>query len=349
MKKLLFALVPLLFTAGYLVSAEINDLEPVDASNTGRFPESMPLSDVNNGARALEGIVSRWDIDTGTRVLAGGSATAFTVAASQTITSYYDGLVIGFTSSTTNTGTQTSLNVDSVAAATVYKTTTSGIIPVAANELPLGAKVVVAYDQDNSRWLVIGGPTASTTGLLQASNNLSDVDSAASARGNLAVAASVITTQGDIIRGSSAADYERLALGSTGEILTSDGTDVAWAATSTVIQEQTFPSSFTSGATTITTAASVTFAHTLAATPTLFQTSLINATPEGAYVANEEVFIPINSHTSTSGYGVTITADATSIYVRYGDQAKVFLTLNKSTGATINLTNASWLFRVRAW
>lgn len=41
--------------------------------------------------------------------------------------------------------------------------------------------------------------------------------------------ASVITTRGDIIRGDSSGADERLAIGAPGEVLTSDGTDAAWA------------------------------------------------------------------------------------------------------------------------
>jgi hypothetical protein len=40
----------------------------------------------------------------------------------------------------------------------------------------------------------------------------------------------VITTRGDIIRGSSTGSRERLGLGSSTEVLTSDGTDIDWAA-----------------------------------------------------------------------------------------------------------------------
>ena len=39
----------LLLTAGILGTAEINDLETVDASNTARFPENMAPSAVNDG------------------------------------------------------------------------------------------------------------------------------------------------------------------------------------------------------------------------------------------------------------------------------------------------------------
>ena len=43
-------------------------------------------------------------------------------------------------------------------------------------------------------------------------------------------ATKVITTRGDIIRGSSTGARERLGLGSSTEVLTSDGTDIDWAA-----------------------------------------------------------------------------------------------------------------------
>jgi hypothetical protein len=39
----------------------------------------------------------------------------------------------------------------------------------------------------------------------------------------------VITTRGDVVRGNSSGVIERLALGSNGQVLTSDGTDAAWA------------------------------------------------------------------------------------------------------------------------
>lgn len=40
--------------------------------------------------------------------------------------------------------------------------------------------------------------------------------------------ADVITTRGDIVRGSSTGVAERLAIGTSGQVLTSDGTDVSW-------------------------------------------------------------------------------------------------------------------------
>lgn len=42
--------------------------------------------------------------------------------------------------------------------------------------------------------------------------------------------ADVITTRGDLVRGSSGAVAERLAVGSANEVVTSDGTDASWGA-----------------------------------------------------------------------------------------------------------------------
>lgn len=69
---------------------------------------------------------------------------------------------------------------------------------------------------------------AVTDGALLPANNLDDVNSAATARTNLDVQEDVVTTRGDIVRGSSGAIAERLALGATKSILRSDGADVAW-------------------------------------------------------------------------------------------------------------------------
>ena len=58
MKKFLITLIIGLFACGAW-AAEINDLNIVDDSNVARFPENQAPSTVNDGARALEGIVAR--------------------------------------------------------------------------------------------------------------------------------------------------------------------------------------------------------------------------------------------------------------------------------------------------
>lgn len=124
--------------------AEINSLSVTDASNTARFPENQNPSTVNDGARSLEGIIARWHKDTNASVDAGGTGDAITVAANQTLTAYYDGLVIAFNATAANT-TATTLNVDSVGAKKVFKNFNSELV---ANDIKSGQKVICIYDSD---------------------------------------------------------------------------------------------------------------------------------------------------------------------------------------------------------
>ena len=125
--------------------AEINSLNVVDADNTARFPENQLPSTVNNGARALEGIIARWDKDTNASLSAGGSANAITISANQTLSAYYDGLVIAFEAGATNTGAVT-INVDSVGVKSLKKNVTEAI---SAGEIISGQKVIAIYDGTN--------------------------------------------------------------------------------------------------------------------------------------------------------------------------------------------------------
>jgi len=95
--------------------AEINDLEIVDASNIGRFPENQAPSTVNDGARALEGIIARWHLDTNGALAAGGTADVITLAANQTLTALTTGANFTFVASGNNTGAVT-VNVDAIGA-----------------------------------------------------------------------------------------------------------------------------------------------------------------------------------------------------------------------------------------
>jgi hypothetical protein len=125
--------------------AEINSLNVVDASNTARFPENQLPSTVNNGARALEGIIARWDKDTNGSITPGGTADVITIAANQTLSAYYDGLVIAFEAAGTNTGAVT-VNVDALGAKSIVKPDGSAM---AAGDIVSGSKVIIIYDGTN--------------------------------------------------------------------------------------------------------------------------------------------------------------------------------------------------------
>lgn len=189
--------------------AEINDLSVTDGSNTARFPENMVLNAVNDGARALEGIIARGLKDTVDGIITtGGSSTAYTAAANRTLSAYYDGLQLTVEFHTASGATPT-LNVDSVGAQSlVWPDGTA----VGATEIPANLFAKVIYDETNTNWVVL-----TTTGLELTSSDIGST-----------VQAEVITTRGDIIRGDSSGDAERLAIGAAGTALCSDGTDAAW-------------------------------------------------------------------------------------------------------------------------
>ena len=101
--------------------AEIHDLSVTDASNTGRFPEGQAPSTVNDGARALEGMVARFyfDFAGGPAATLSGSTIQFTAnRASLTLTgttsNYIANLMIGFVmGANPNTG-PVALNINSI-------------------------------------------------------------------------------------------------------------------------------------------------------------------------------------------------------------------------------------------
>lgn len=127
------------------IAAEINDLNITDASNTARFPENMAPSAVNDGARALEGLIARWDKDTNGSKVTTGSANAYVFAANQTLTAYYDGLDLTFDANFTNTGAAT-INVDALGAKSIVKNFNEAL---GAGDITAGQKVRIVYDGTN--------------------------------------------------------------------------------------------------------------------------------------------------------------------------------------------------------
>ena len=128
--------------------AEINDLNITDASNTARFPESMAPSAINNGARALEGMVARWHENINTSISTTGSGNAYVLDAKGTQT-LFDGLVIGFDANHANTGAST-LNVDSTGVKNILK---HNDVALASGDIEANQKVIVIYD--GTSWQMI--------------------------------------------------------------------------------------------------------------------------------------------------------------------------------------------------
>ena len=68
----------------FAVDPNCNDLDVTDNSNVGRFPEGMTFANVNNSARALEGILARFYKDVDGSLTTAGSSNAYTLATNQT-------------------------------------------------------------------------------------------------------------------------------------------------------------------------------------------------------------------------------------------------------------------------
>ena len=140
--------------------AEINDLNISDSLNTARFPEGQAPSTVNDGMRAVEGILARWHKDINGSLVATGTANAYVVAANRTLGALYDGLSITFEANFTNTGSAT-LNVDSLGAKTINK---NHNVALGSGDIESGQKVQVIYDSDGDIWQMVSStaiPSAS--------------------------------------------------------------------------------------------------------------------------------------------------------------------------------------------
>lgn len=180
--------------------AEIESLDIVDASNTERFPEGQAAGTVNNGGRATEGIIARFHEDLGCRKSTTGSANAYLFAAAQTLSAYYDGLLIGFDANFENTGAAT-LNIDSLGAKTIKKNHDTDL---ASGDIEIGQKVLVAYDGTNFQMIS------------QVANAVTGGDVAGPASATNRALALYSGTTGKVIK-------DGPALGTSGQVLTSNG------------------------------------------------------------------------------------------------------------------------------
>ncbi len=195
----------------------------------------------------------------------GGTVDAITLTPAPAITAYAAGQQFTFVAAGANTGAVT-VDVSGVGAKAVTK---NGATALEAGDITSGAVVRLHYDGTQFQVLspngnLVAGPASSvdariatfsgTSGkVLQDGGasiaDLGDVDGPSSAvdsrlaafdgttgkllkdSGKLAsdLQDDVVTTRGDLVRGGSAGAAERLALGTSGQVLTSDGTDAAWA------------------------------------------------------------------------------------------------------------------------
>jgi hypothetical protein len=105
---------------------------------------------------------------------------------------------------------------------------------------------------------------------------------------------------------------------------------------------------YDSGEQTITTAGTLSLTHGLGMVPKIIRVVLICKTTEGNYAVNDEVEWGLVGD-AVADRGVVLVPNATTIFVRYANNATVFGLPNKTTGTVLNITNANWRMIVRAW
>lgn len=134
--------------------AEIDDFEPNDADNTGRWPENMQFSAVNDAGRADEGIIARWWRDNNGSLAASGSSNAFTVTSNRTIAQLYDDLTLCFTANHTITGACT-LNLNGLGAKAIKSPNGANL---GSGAIVDGQPVHVVYKSGPDAWLMVSAP-----------------------------------------------------------------------------------------------------------------------------------------------------------------------------------------------
>ena len=100
-----------------------------------------------------------------------------------------------------------------------------------------------------------------------------------------------------------------------------------------------FKNAFASSEQTITLGGLLTIAHGLGAVPTLFTPQLICKTADNGWAVNDVIQQGVS--------GIVMYADATNVYVRFSNTS--IPSLNKTTGATVSLTPASWRLIMKAY
>ena len=139
--------------------AEVKDLNVTDASNTARFPENQAPSTVNNGARALEGMLARFYADNNGSISTSGSSNTYVLAASRVVAAYAAGDTYLVKFNHANTGAAT-INVDSLGAKSIVKNQATAL---ASGDIPANAIGLISYDGTNFQLLTPIQTTDTTT------------------------------------------------------------------------------------------------------------------------------------------------------------------------------------------
>ena len=107
---------------------------------------------------------------------------------------------------------------------------------------------------------------------------------------------------------------------------------------------------YTSSLQTLVAGGTLALTHGLGAAPVRFQCSLVCQSDELGWTAGQEVFVGFHEiTTAANGLGCAVRADATKIYIQFGNNAAVFSIIRATDGNGAAITASKWKFRIRAW
>jgi len=199
---------------------------------------------------------------------------------------------------------------------------------------------------------------------------LDDADAAA-ARTTLGAMQQVLTTRGDLVRGGASGVPERVALGTNGQVLTSNGTDAAWAtpsavptaATSAEVKTGTnstkfiapdallagigFSACYVSAAQSTSAGGTVTLAHGLGRSPVAIFLKHICTSADLSYSVNDAILTAV--YADTNNYGISPKVDATNITIRWASGTNQFSANNASSGGVTGMDRTKWTTTIIAF
>lgn len=132
--------------------AEISDLQVLDANNTARFPDGMNFYDVNDSARALEGILARWFRDLSGYTITGGASNAYTITSSRSITSVAAGIVLIVRANHANTGACT-LTLNGIEAKPLRRQNGTNLV---AGDILVNQMLFIVYNASQGVFVCMG-------------------------------------------------------------------------------------------------------------------------------------------------------------------------------------------------
>lgn len=140
--------------------AEISDLSVTDANNVARFPEGQSIPTLNNGARALEGILARANRDRAGYTATTGSGSAYAILTQAAYPEHAAGMVFLIRAHVANTGPAT-LAINALDAKPLVR---QGGEPLVEGDIAANQMLHVVYNSAEDHFECIGVGTGEPAG-----------------------------------------------------------------------------------------------------------------------------------------------------------------------------------------